>query len=152
LRQRKAAGHLRPIMVSNRSLQETRMLKLSIARQALVAIALGATCAVVFAQASAPAPGRGPGAASAPGMGMGPGGGMMRGWQGSRDNTSGWGMMNRAERGEHRQKMRSMTSADECKAYQDKHHAEMVERAKQRGVAAPAAPMPRHDPCARLKK
>lgn len=120
----------------------------SIARQALVAIALGATCAMVFAQGAASAPGMGPG----PGMGMGPGGGMMRGWQGSRDNTSGWAMMNRAERDEHRQKMRSMTNADECKAYQDKHHAEMVERAKQRKLTAPAAPMPRHDPCARLKK
>lgn len=126
----------------------------SFARRALVALTLGAAGAMAFAQgpASAPAPGRGPGAASAPGMGMGPGGGMMRGWQGNRDNTPGWGMMSRAERDEHRQKMRSMTNADECKAYQDKHHAEMVERAKQRGLAAPAAPMPRHDPCARLKK
>lgn len=134
-------------------------MKHRIAHRALIAVALGATCAIVFAQgpASAPAPGRGP-AASAPGPGMGmgmQGGGMggmrgMRGWQANRDNTPGWGMMNRTERDEHRRKMQSMTSADECKAYMDKHRAEMVERAKQQGRSAPGAVAPRHDPCARL--
>jgi len=127
-------------------------MKHGIARQALVAMVLGAACAMVFAQgaASAPAPGRGPGAASGPGMGMPGGMGMMRGWQATRDNTPGWAMMNRAERDAHHRKMQSMASADECKAYMDKHRAEMVDRAKQQGRKAPAAVAPRHDPCARL--
>jgi len=132
-------------------------MKHRIAQQTLIAVALGAACAIVFAQgsASAPAPGRGP-AASAPGPGMGmQGGGMggmrgMRGWQASRDNTPGWAMMSRAERDEHHRKMQSMTNADECKAYMDKHRAEMAERAKQQGRSAPGAVAPRHDPCARL--
>lgn len=129
-------------------------MKHRIAHQALIAVALGAACAIVFAQgpASAPAPGRGP-AASAPGPGMGmQGGGMkgMRGWRANRDNTPGWAMMSRAERDEHHRKMQSMTNADECKAYMDKHRAEMVERAKQQGRSAPGAVAPRHDPCARL--
>ena len=132
-------------------------MKHRIAPRILLAVALGAASAIVFAQgpASAPAPGRGP-AASAPGPGMGmQGGGMggmrgMRGWQANRDNTPGWAMMSRAERDEHRSKMQSMTNADECKAYMDKHRAEMVERAKQQGRSAPGAVAPRHDPCARL--
>jgi hypothetical protein len=65
-------------------------------------------------------------------------------------DTSGWSMMVKKERDEHRQKMRSMTSYDECKAYADEHHAKMMDRAKEKGRTAPA--MPRRDACAWLKK
>jgi hypothetical protein len=123
-------------------LQETTM-KLSIAATTLAAALLGAASTFALSPGARPA--------SGPMMGM-PGGGMrgMRGWQGNRDNTPGWAMMSRAERDEHHRKMQSMTSADECKVYMDKHRAEMVERAKQQGRAAPGAVAPRHDPCARL--
>ena len=84
--------------------------------------------------------------------GFGGMGGMqgMRGWQANRDNTPGWAMMSRAERDEHHRKMLSMTNADECKTYMDKHRGEMAERAKQQGRPMPGAVAPRHDPCARL--
>jgi hypothetical protein len=122
-----------------------------IAIQALVALAIGAASFAAAAQGPASAPR----AASAPGAGPGPmgmmQGGGMRGWQANRSNTPGWAMMSGAERAEHHRKMQSMTSADECQAYMDKHRAEMAERAKQRGRTAPAAVAPRYDPCARLK-
>jgi hypothetical protein len=129
--------------------EEIRMSHL-IARQALWFVALGAACIVALAQgpASAPGPGRGPAAAaSAPGPGMHGG---MRGWRANRDNTPGWAMMSPAERDEHHRTMQSMTRADECRTYMDKHRAEMVERAKQQGRPAPGAVARRHDPCARL--
>jgi hypothetical protein len=133
--------------------KETTM-KLSIAAATLAAALFGATGTLALAQGSASAPAPGARPASGPMMGM-PGSGMggmqgMRGWRANRDNTPGWAMMNRAERDEHHRKMQSMTSADECKTYMDKHRAEMVERAKQRGRTAPGAVAPRHDPCARL--
>lgn len=98
--------------------------------------------------------GMGPGGkAMGPGAGMGPGTGM-GGMQGHRmradaGNTPGWSMMSPTERQEHQQHLMTMKSADECKAYMTKHHDEMMERAKKRGVAAPA--QPRRDMCAGLK-
>jgi hypothetical protein len=68
---------------------------------------------------------------------------------GSRD-TSGWSMMDKNERGEHRQKMRAMKSYDECKAYADEHHQKMMDRAKEKGRTPLATP--RRDACASLKK
>jgi ABC-type nickel/cobalt efflux system permease component RcnA len=68
---------------------------------------------------------------------------------GARD-TSGWSMMDRKERDEHRQKVRSMKSYDECKAYADEHHQKMMDRAKEKGRTMPATP--RRDACAWLKK
>jgi len=115
----------------------------------LVALTIGAVSAAALAQgaASAPRPASGPGAGPGPGMMQGGG---MHGWQANSDNTPGWGMMSGTERDEHHRRMLGMTNADECKAYMDKHRADMTERAKQRGSAAPGAVAPRHDPCARL--
>jgi hypothetical protein len=68
---------------------------------------------------------------------------------GSRD-TSGWSMMDKKERGEHRQKMRAMKSYDECRAYADEHHQKMMDRAKEKGRTPLATP--RRDACTWLKK
>jgi len=87
--------------------------------------------------------------ASAPGMGMGPRGGRGAGRWGS-DYTPGWSLMNQQERNEHRDRMRSMKTYEECKAYQDQHHEQMAARAKERGVKVLA--QPRHDACSSLKK
>lgn len=43
-----------------------------------------------------------------------------------------------------------MASYDECKAYMDQHHRQMVERAKEKGRTVPA--QPRRDACAGLKR
>lgn len=111
-------------------------------------LALGAGLAVAQGgpgpQASAPG-------ASAPRMGMGPGGGMMRGgprW--GADYTPGWGMMTSKEREEHREQMRSAKTYEECTALRDKHHEQMMARAKERGVAMPA--QPRRDACQGYKR
>jgi len=92
--------------------------------------------------------GAGP-AASAPGMGMGPGGGRGAARYGS-DYTPGWTLMSEQERNEHRDRMRSMKTYEECKSYQDQHHEQMAARAKERGGKALA--MPRRDACGSLKK
>jgi len=101
----------------------------------------------------------GPGAsASAPGMGMGTGGGMgpgmvmgtgmgMRSGDGVRP---GWSMMTLEERSAHQASMAGMKSTGECNAYRDKHHQQMVERAKQRGQTLPGAAQ--QDACAGVKK
>jgi DNA-binding SARP family transcriptional activator len=65
---------------------------------------------------------------------------------------AGWSdqaMMTPAERQAHRAKMASFTSYDECHAYADQHHQEMMARAQAKGASAPAVP-PR-DACLRLK-
>lgn len=92
--------------------------------------------------------GAGPGA-SAPGMGMGPGGGRGAAHWGS-DYTPGWTLMSQQERNEHRDRMRSMKTYEECKTYQDQHHEQMAARAKERGGKALA--QPRRDACGSLKK
>jgi hypothetical protein len=68
----------------------------------------------------------------------------------SAKNTSGWGMMNKQERADHRSRMKAMKSYEECKTYADEHHEAMIKRAKESGRAAPASP--RRDPCSALKK
>lgn len=90
-------------------------------------------------------------AASAPGMGMGmgPGGGRGAARYGS-DYPPGWALMSQQERNEHRDRMRSMKTYEECKAYQDQHHEQMAARAKERGGKALA--QPRRDACGSLKK
>lgn len=96
--------------------------------------------------AGGPGPmGAGPGA-SAPRMGMGMGRGAGRWGPG---DTPGWALMSPQERNEHRDRMRSMKTFDECKAYQAQHHAEMAARAKERGGKPLGAP--RRDPCGALK-
>ncbi|MCW5657238.1 MAG: hypothetical protein KIT60_06020 [Burkholderiaceae bacterium] len=127
-----------------------------------VAAALAAAVGGVSAQQGA-GPGPGPGASAprgGPGMMGGPmggrggpaasaprGPGMMGGRWGSQ-YTPGWSMMTPQERTEHQEKMRSMTNRDECRAYMEQHHQQMMERAKDKGVNMPARP--RRDACARL--
>jgi hypothetical protein len=66
------------------------------------------------------------------------------------NDTMGWSMMTRQERTEHRDKIRSMKTYEECKTYVEQHHAQMAARAKDKGRTMPA--QPRGDACARLKK
>jgi hypothetical protein len=75
--------------------------------------------------------------------------GPMRGHRMNADNTGGWSLMTEAERRAHHEKMMGMKSHPECTTYMDQHHAQMAERAKQRGRALPV--QPRHDACAPLK-
>lgn len=140
-------------------------------RTVVLAGLLGLSAGVVFAQPDGV--GRGPGAgagagpmgagplgagpmqagpaASTPGMGMGmgmgPGGGAAR-W--GSDATPGWTLMTPQERQAHGKRMRAMTTYAECRAYQDKHHAEMAARAKRLG-GTPLS-QPRRDACGGLKK
>ncbi len=81
-------------------------------------------------------------------MGTGPGGGHGAARWGT-DFTPGWALMTRQERNEHRDRMRTMKSYDECKSYQDQHHEQMAERAKERGGRALSHP--RRDACSGLK-
>lgn len=90
-----------------------------------------------------------------PGGGQGPATGSATGQvgQGARagsDYTPGWSMMNSAERKEHQERMQSMKTYEECKAYAEQHHAEMKARAKERGGAVMM--QPRRDPCAGMKR
>ncbi len=117
---------------------------------------LALSAGVALAQ---PGAGRGPGAgpgpmgagpaASAPGMGMGPMGGRGAARWGA-DYTPGWALMTQQERNEHRERMGSMKTYEECKAYQEQHHEQMAARAKERG--GKAMPAPRRDACGGLKK
>jgi hypothetical protein len=127
-------------------------------RWMVLASVMGVSMGVAMAQ---PGGGKGPGAgtgpmgagpaASAPGMGMGmgPGGGRGAPRWGS-DYTPGWTLMSQQERNEHRDRMRSMKTYEECKTYQEQHHEQMAARAKERGGKAFA--QPRRDACAGLKK
>lgn len=125
-------------------------------RMVVIASLIGISTGVVFAQSGG---GRGPGSppgpmgagpdARTPGMGMGNGAGRGRAQWGS-DFTPGWTLMSPQERNEHRERMRSMKSYEECKAYQVQHHEQMAARAKERGGATLA--QPRRDACAGLKK
>lgn len=113
---------------------------------ALIATSAGLAGAQAGGAGSGPAAG-----ASAPRMGMGPGGGMMRGgprW--GSDYTPGWGMMSSKERDEHRAQMRAAKTPEECAALRDKHHEQMVARAKERGITMPA--QPRRDACQGMKR
>lgn len=116
----------------------------------LVALCAAGLLAAPFATAQpASAPGA---AASAPRgpMGMGAGRGAGMGGRFGAGVTPGWQMMTPEERAAHQQAMRNAKTYDECAAVRDKHHEEMAARAKDKGVAMPAAP--RRDVCAGLKK
>jgi hypothetical protein len=78
-----------------------------------------------------------------------PGGGRGSARWGS-DYTPGWALMTQQERNEHRERMRSMKTYEECNAYQDQHHEQMAARAKERGGKTLA--QPRRDACSGLKK
>ncbi len=131
--------------------------------RSVVLLALAFAAGALSAQpASGPAagasvPARGPGMGMGMGMGpgkgagMGPGMGPGRGAMGPRFGagiTPGWSLMTPEERNAHRATMQGMKSADECRAYVQKHHEEMAQRAKERGQALPG---PRRDVCAGLK-
>jgi hypothetical protein len=127
-------------------------------RMVLLASLFSLSTGTAIAQAGGgKGPGTGPGpmgaapTASAPGMGMGmgPGGGRGAARWGS-DYTPGWTLMSQQERNEHRDRMRSMKTYEECKSYQDQHHDQMAARAKERGSKALA--QPRRDACGSLKK
>jgi hypothetical protein len=85
-------------------------------------------------------------AVAQPGPGPGPRQG--QGFRFNQDNTPGWALMTQEERASHREKMMSMKSVDECKAYMDEHHALMEERAKEKGKNLPG---PRNNACDRMK-
>ena len=116
---------------------------------ALIALLGAALAAPVLAQ---PGPGMG-------GMGGGPGmqnsapggGGVGRGGRAMRfdqNNTRGWALMTSEERAAHREKMLSLKTYDECKAYQAEHRVTMEARAKEKGTTLP---VPRQNGCDRMK-
>ena len=111
---------------------------------ATVALATFATATIGQAADAAKKPGP---AASAACMGGGMGGGMHP--CASADNTYGWAMMTPQEREAHQKKMMGMKSHGDCKAYMDKHHQQMADRAKQHGTAMPGEPQ--RDMCEGLK-
>lgn len=90
-------------------------------------------------------PGMGPGMMGQ-GQGMGPG---MHGYRFDDDNTAGWAMMTEQERAEHREKMMSVRSYEECMAYAAEHHKTMQERAAAQGQTMPA---PRFNACERMRE
>ncbi len=98
----------------------------------ILACAVLAVCGTVNAQ-TAPGPGPGSGPMGGP-MGGGPMGGQM-GW--GPGVTPGWSLMTADEQNAHREKMTSMKTYDECKAYLAEHHKDMQERAKAKGVDLP---------------
>lgn len=55
-------------------------------------------------------------------------------WRSTARNSQGWQLMTPDERIEHQRHLRSFRTYDECKAYQQGHHALMAERARQAGV------------------
>lgn len=119
---------------------------MSFVSKVIFAAAVAAASASSMAQVGSPGPKTqlsGP-ASSGPDMGMG------RGGHWGRSYTPGWAMMTQQERDEHRERMRSMQSYDECKAYRQQHHEKMVERAKERGAKPPLEP--RRDACGGLKR
>ena len=111
------------------------------------------------APASADCPMGGPMHDGAGGMGAGMGPGAMHDGTGAgtgrmrmrmgEDDTPGWSMMSAAERRQHRDRLRSMTSHADCQAYMTEHHAQMQARAQAQGRSLPDRP--RRDACARLK-
>lgn len=132
--------------------------------QRLLASAVVLAAASSFAASSTPAsasapPGPGMGMRMGPGMGpssggMGPASGpaMRRGMHGRWNDRSspGWSMMSAQERQEHQARLSSFKSYDECKAYLDQHHQDMMARAASQNRPMPAHPP--YDACSRLKK
>jgi hypothetical protein len=68
-------------------------------------------------------------------------------WRASEDNTRGWQLMPPEERVEHQARVRSFKTLDECRAYQQEHHRQMEQRARERGLALPSGG---RDICERL--
>lgn len=87
--------------------------------------------------ASCPAGGGGGGYGPGYGRGMGPGSG------------GGTPLLTEEERAQHREKMHSFKTVEECNAYLTEHRQLMAERAKETGVTAPVGQ--RGNPCARMR-
>ena len=75
--------------------------------------------------------------------------GPMHSWQGSKQNTEGWSMMSAEERAQHQTAMRAVKTPEQCQAMLDKHHAEMMARAKTKGQTTQE--MSAHAACAPLE-
>lgn len=69
-------------------------------------------------------------------------------WHAARRNTYGWQFMTPNERIEHQRLMRSFTSYQECEAYQQERHVEMVERARLAGIVLE---QPKQSACEKLR-
>lgn len=88
-------------------------------------------------------------AAGAFAQGPGPGG-KAQSWRFGAGNTPGWALMSPEERVEHRNKMMSFQTHDECRIYVDGHHKLMEARAREQGKTVPATP--RSNLCERMKQ
>ncbi len=117
---------------------------------ALIALLGGLLAAPAMAQ-----PGAGMGMGGGPGIQGGPGGGSgMGGGRGGRamrfsqDNTPGWALMTPGEQVAHREKMLSLKTYEECKAFQSEHRASMEARAREQGKTLPVA---RQNGCDRMR-
>jgi hypothetical protein len=117
-------------------------------RKFILAVALAPLLITTYfgasAQQQAQAPTQAASAPRPPAPGYGPPRG--RGPHFGREDTPGWSMMTRAERDEHRQKMRRAQTKEECNLAMDEHRQKMAERAKTLGRAQPT--QPRRDACA----
>ena len=82
----------------------------------LIVVAATAICASGLAFAQGPGPGKG---------------GMM---QFGPNNAAGWSMMTPEERTVHQNKMHSLKSLEECKAYMAEHNKQMAARATERNL------------------
>lgn len=78
----------------------------------------------------------------------GPGGGRGRGMVFNQDNTPGWSLMTTQERASHREKMLSLKTYEECKAFQAEHRSVMEARAKEKGATLRVGPQ---NGCDRMK-
>ncbi len=81
-------------------------------------------------------------AATAPALARGPGLPL------DQDNVPGWSLMSSAERSAHHQKLLSMKTLAECRAYMDEYRAKMEERAMERNRLFRT---PRRDVCEQMK-
>lgn len=66
----------------------------------------------------------------------------------NQDNVPGWTLMSPAERTAHREKMLSIKTFDDCKAYSAEHQQLIDGRAKEKGVTLRG---PRYNACDRMK-
>jgi hypothetical protein len=122
----------------------------------LIALVAAAACGLASAQnGSGGGNGNASAAAAGASNGAGMGNGMGRGLQAHRgmrfddDNTPGWALMTEAERDAHRAAVTAFTDYDPCRTYVQRHHAEMMERARERGQTL--SETPQRDACEALK-
>ncbi len=54
-------------------------------------------------------------------------------WRASDENTRGWQFMSPEERVDHQARVRGFKTLDECRTYQQEHHRQMQQRAKEKG-------------------